>query len=184
MKSKGEDQTRRRENNSLENPGNEGPQKMMPNILRLGTISGLTPLLVAFVTIACLQEKTINVKVDAETPPSFSVSGNSTVVDFLVENLPRTKPPNKTDAYSVKGETIWKISAPNSIKAASWPRVRYGEVPMGFSQAVPDHGAPPKLAEGKLYAARFLDGSKAESVIFFEIQNGKIVNVTDEFFRP
>jgi len=136
------------------------------------------------ITTACLREKIIYVRMEDKTPPSFTVSGASTVAEFVVEELPRTKLSGNTNVFTVKGGTIWKISPPNSIDAALWPTIKYGDLPDKFLQTVPEHGPPPKLVEGGLYVARFLDGPEAGAAVFFKIREGKAINVSDEVLGP
>jgi len=122
--------------------------------------------------------------VEDTTPLSFSFSGNSLAAYFEILELPLTKPLSKTDPFSFKGEIIWKISAPSSISGAKWPRVTYGDLPGGFSQILPEQGPPHKLAEDKLYVARIVGGKNSQTAEFFEIRNGKPINVTDKVFGP
>lgn len=98
--------------------------------------------------------------------------------------LPQSKPVSKIDPYSVKGETIWMISTSSRLKAGNWPVVTYGEVPSSFSQTLPESGAPPKLAGDTVYIARLIGEHDHDTRFFFEIRNGKIVNVTDKIFEP
>ena len=142
----------------------------------------LTALALATIAVACGQEPDLVLNLENKTPPTFSFSSRSLATDFEILELPRTKPLSK--AYSLKGETIWKISAAEMIKADKWPGVTYGNVPNGFSQTIPEHGPPPKLAEDKLYVARIVGGKDAETSLFFELRNGRPVNVTDEVFGP
>lgn len=143
----------------------------------------LSGIAIAGVALACGQEKFLYIKLEDHSPPSFSVSGEASATDFQVMELPRTKPLSKTDPYSFKGKTIWKVSAPRSLKTASWPVVTYGVVPAGFALKKPEAGQALKLVEGKLYVAQFLNGSES-ATLFFEIRRGKLVNVTDEVFGP
>jgi len=54
----------------------------------------------------------------------------------------------------------------------------------GFSQILPEQGPPHKLAEDKLYVARIVGGKNSQTAEFFEIRNGKPINVTDKVFGP
>ena len=94
-------------------------------------------------------------------------------------------PQNETAAEvgQAKGETIWKISAPKRIWATDWPVITYGNVPDGFSQALPMDGRPPELAEGHMYVARAHDTSGSQSNLFFAIRGGKAAIITDEILR-
>jgi hypothetical protein len=149
---------------------------MMPRII-------LVALAAAIIVVACGQEPDIGVALQKTTLLSFSFWGRSSAVDFEILELPRTNPLNKTNPYSFSGKTIWKISAPNTVAAESWPSITYEHVPDGFTQFVPDQGPPPKLSEDKLYVARISNGKGPQGAMFFEIRNGKPVNVTDELFR-
>jgi|SRR5882724_6740594 hypothetical protein len=144
----------------------------------------LFTLAVGMIVAACTQEPDLGLDLDKNTPLSFSFVGRTHAASFEILELPRTKPLSKTNPFSFIGETIWKMSAANGIEANKWPRITYGEIPSGFSQTVPDHAPPPKLAEGKLYAARILGERDATTTLFFEIRNGKSVNVSDKVMGP
>jgi hypothetical protein len=144
-------------------------------------------LMVMAVTIiagACAQEPDLHLDFKNETPPSFSFSGRSVATKFEVQELPQSKPLSKIDPYSVKGEIIWIISTSSRLKAGNWPVVTYGELPIGFSQPIPKSGRPPKLTEDKVYIARLVGEDDHDTRFFFEIRNGKLVNVTDKVFGP
>ena len=141
----------------------------------------LVTLVAGIIVVACTQEPDLGLDLNNKPPPSFSFSGRTLAASFEILDLPRTRPLSKTNPFSFTGETIWKISAPERIKGVKWPSVTYGEIPSGFSQAVPDHGRPPTLVENKLYAARIVGDQDAKTTLFFEIRNGKPVNVTDKF---
>ena len=157
---------------------------MKPKVLKFVRMVTVATSIVAWLTIAFAykQEKLLYITLENTTPPSFSVSGQGRPVDFEIVELPKTKPLSKTNPFSFKGKTIWKISAPSRMTAASWPAVTYGAVPKGFSQTAPDRGVP-KLTADKLYVAQFRDGSESAS-LFFEVRKGKLVNVTDKVFGP
>jgi hypothetical protein len=141
---------------------------------------------VAIVTlaIACHQEPDLNLDIHDKMPPSFSFGGRTLAVEFEMFEVPRTKHLSKIDPFTVKGEAFWKITAPGKMKAADWPAVTYGDIPRGFSQNVPDDRPAPKLVQGKLYVARIIGERGYTTGLFFEIRNGKIVNVTDKVFGP
>lgn len=139
---------------------------------------------VAAIAVGCERHTALHIFLDNRTPTSFSFSGDALAGDFEVLELPRPTPLSKVDPYAFKGETIWKIAAPARTKADEWPKVTYAELPNGFSQIFPERVPPPKLAEGKLYVARIVAGKDSQSALFFEIHNGKPVNVTDEVFGP
>ena len=135
-------------------------------------------------TSACENIPDFSVDLQNRNPPSFSFSGRSTIADFEILELPRTKPLSKTNPWSFKGETIWKIVAPAKLKGQAWPQIEYGVVPNGFSQTVPAGGSPPTIATGKLYVARISDGTQGAEALFFELRNGRPVNVSDEVLGP
>lgn len=133
---------------------------------------------------ACAQEPDLHLDFVNKMPPSFSFSGRSVATKFEIQLLPQSKPLSKIDPYSAKGEPIWIISTSSRLKAGNWPVVTYGEVPSSFLQSVPESGGPPKLAEDKLYIARLVGEDNHDTRFFFEVRNGKIVNVTDKVFGP
>ena len=133
---------------------------------------------------ACKQEPDLHLDFTNKMPPSFSFSGRSIATKFEIQVLPQSKPLSKIDPFAVKGETIWIIRTSSRLKAGDWPVVAYGEVPISFSQPVPESGGPPKLAEDRLYIARLVGEDDHDTRFFFEVRNGKIVNVTDKIFGP
>jgi hypothetical protein len=134
--------------------------------------------------MACTQEPDLDLDLQEKTPASFVFSGRSLAANFEILEVPRTTPLSKTNPFSFTGTTIWKISAAQKIMGAQWPSITYGNVPNGFSQSIPDHDLPPKLAGDRLYAAQIVGDKDAKSVLFFEIRNGKPVNVSDEVLGP
>lgn len=144
----------------------------------------LVTLATAVMAVACAQEPDLGLDLQNKTPPSFVFSGRTLARDFEILELPRTRPLSKINPFSFTGETIWKISAPEAIKGATWPSITYGNVPNGFSQTVPDQSLPPKLDGNKLYVARITGGKDAQTTLFFEIRKGKAVNVSDEVLGP
>jgi hypothetical protein len=142
-------------------------------------------LLIIVVAIsACENISDFSVDLENKTSLSFSFSGRSAIADFEILELPRTKPLSKTNPWSFKGETIWKIGPTAKLKGSAWPRIEYGVLPNGFSQTVPASGAPPTITAGKLYAARISDGTDGTVALFFELRNGRPVNVSDEVLGP
>jgi len=133
-------------------------------------------------TIACEHIADFRVDIAESTPTSFLFGGRSAIADFEIWDVPRTTPLSKTNPFDAKGETIWKISPAAELVGRAWPNVTYGVVPNGFSQSIPLSGLPPPLSESKLYLARISDGRDSNSAIFFEIRNGRTVNVTDRVF--
>jgi len=144
----------------------------------------LFSLMAAVMVVACTQEPDLNLDLKEGTPASFVPSGRSLAKDFEILELPRTKPLSKTNPFSFTGTTIWKISASANIKGASWPSITYGEVPNGFSQTIPDQGPPPRLTAEKLYVAQIVGDKDTKNAVFFEIRNGRPVNVSDEVLGP
>ncbi len=123
---------------------------MEDQLLRLATMPriAIVSLAMAIIAVACVQEPDLHFDVVDEARPSFSFSGRSIAVSFEISELPPSKPLSK--AYGLKGRTIWMISTSASgIKAAQWPRVAYGDVPNGFSQAIPEEGPPPEACRGQ-----------------------------------
>ena len=144
---------------------------------------GLSTMAWFAITVAYHQERLLYITVENARPPAFSVSGQARPVSFEIVELPKTKPLRKTDPFSFKGKTIWKISAPTRMTTASWPVVTYGSVPNGFLQTALNQGSAPKLTQDKLYVAQFIDGTESAS-LFFEVRKGKLINVTDKVFGP
>jgi hypothetical protein len=146
----------------------------------------LIAFVLATIIVACAQEPDLHLDFKDKLPPLFTFSGRSFAVAFEIQEVPRSKPLGEVDPFTVEGRAIWKITLGSKIKADDWPSITYGEVPTGFSQSVPEQGPPPQLAENKLYLARIIAGLDYDykSQFFFEVRNGRIVNVTDKAFGP
>ena len=146
-------------------------------IIRLLKFS-LTAAILLSVLSACEPDTAIYVTVDDNMPPTFSFSGKWWAVDFLVAELPPKGSYSQTNPVA-KYKTLWKVSTPSLLRAKNWPQVTYGVVPEGFSQKVPAHGKPPDLVEGKIYVALALDTSETGGAYYFQIKNGKPVQVAE-----
>lgn len=120
----------------------------------------------------------IDVAIDNKVPPTFSFSGPWWAIDFEVIELSK-EDPSPENNYSTDQKTIWTISLPKGQRVKTWPKITYGAVPNGFSQTLPAEGKPPDLLEGKTYAARAIDTSRAGGAIYFAIRNGKIVSAPE-----
>jgi hypothetical protein len=153
--------------------------------LKFGRTLSMTILCLALVaiTVDCEQNTNITVTLEDKAPPTFSIAGPWWVVDFGVEELPQIANRSLANPFTLKGETLWKISAPGRIRATAWPAVTYGDIPQGFSQTIPVLGPPPEFVEGKLYAVRAVDSNGPQGLVLFEVHNNKAINVTNEFFK-
>ena len=140
-------------------------------------------LAATMMVVACGQETVLNIFLEEKETPSFSFSGSAFAGNFEILELPGTEL-KKINPYSFSGKTIWKISSRERIKADKWPAVTYGDVPSGFLQTIPERDSPPKLAADKLYAATIVGDKQSKTVLFFEIRNGRPVEVSDKVGRP
>jgi hypothetical protein len=140
-------------------------------------------LAVALMVTGCLQEPNLDLNIQNTPGLTFVFDGRSYASEFEVLQLPKPNPPNKVNPFAFNGEAIWKISTTTPIKGSDWPRIAYGEAPQQFAQTVPENGAPPKLTEDKLYVGRVTGGKDAQTTVFFEIRNGKAVNVSDKLMH-
>jgi hypothetical protein len=156
------------------------------NCRRIKTFVTVLVFANAFSLYACDGAPDLVMDLKNTSPPSFSFSGRSQASNFKILDVPRPKPPRPLSAinpFSHGGETIWQIASPSKLRGAQWPPVSYGVVPDGFAQSVPSSGSAPKLVEDKLYVASFSDGD-ANTEIWFEIRNGRPVNVSDKVLGP
>jgi hypothetical protein len=134
---------------------------------------------VALTLIACDKPDTaIDLAMDENIPPTFSVSGPWWAIDFEVIELGKVNP-TAENQYSSDQKTIWKVSLQSGMRVKEWPSVTYGLIPKGFSQTIPSGGKAPPLVEGKRYAAQALDTSSAGGAIYFEIQNGVLTSAPE-----
>ena len=152
-----------------------------------GRLTGMARArLLSFVTIlipvivSCTGGVTISM--DGKNPPTFKFKRNlSEVSNLLMFRIEEIAPENAGVPYLQqqyeKNVTLWRIVAVNGEVAAidSLPPISYGQVPPGFVQEIPKDGAPPTLAEGKIYEAGGPYAMMPKAMLRFVIRDGKAV---------
>ena len=124
-------------------------------------------------------ERDTVVSIDGQSPPTFQLSGNG-YQNFLgvSELTPEEIVPAAQRPY-VESPTLWEIwpIEGTEAKADNWPPIKYGEVPPGFYQKIPQSGKAPPLQEGKMYEAGGPASNANGGSIWFKIENGKSVEI-------
>jgi hypothetical protein len=127
-------------------------------------------LLILAVPTGC--ERDTRIKIDGKNPPTFTLSGSGNLVFLSLGEVRNNKPP------LLGAPDLWKIRPNDSHnKISRLPSITYGIVPEGFTQVVPESGAPPPLIEGKVYAFGGPADHANGGSIWFTIQGGKSVEV-------
>ena len=110
-------------------------------------------LLIVFVCgfAACEVDTKVSIT-DSKNPPTFSLTGTGTLMDFIVAG------PYSSREEMASGKpdviAIWKISPGEDRHKiiSDLPHITYGYLPQGFRQETPASGAPLPLEEGKFYS--------------------------------
>jgi hypothetical protein len=126
----------------------------------------------------------VTVRMNDSVPPSFTFSQNGSHVDYLdffvvTEIAPENLRVGRHEQDQKKNVTIWVIWPKGTSEGtiSNLPPITYGIVPEGFTQETPAKGAPPALAEGKVYQAGGPEVSMPNGVIRFTIRDGKSVEL-------
>jgi len=96
-----------------------------------------------------------HVSIDGQNPPTFKLSGPGNSYFFWIVEVGSEEQLASLRPDSPAADPIWKI-VPNpdfSDRIADLPSIRYGDIPKGFKQTVPEKGSPPPLKEGIVYSA-------------------------------
>jgi len=142
------------------------------------------PLLFFFLLVAngssCKPETSIDIAIDGNVPPTFSLSGRWWARDFYVLELVHQQKDHEGYHDFGKDKVIWKISMGynRGDRASKWPKITYGVLPQGLSQEVPNQGSPSKLTEGPVYIAQAVDNTGNGGVCYFVIQQGKATAIS------
>lgn len=109
--------------------------------------------------------------VDGGVPPSFKLSGNGTVLRIFFYG-----PYNAIDTDEIKTKledpAIWELDAPR-LSIERLPIIKYGVLPLGFTQIRPSNGPPPNLVEGKCYSISVPTNGANGGGLYFCVRNGK-----------
>jgi hypothetical protein len=124
-----------------------------------------------------LLERDTVVSIDGSNPPTFRLKGSGDQDFFGVWELPAKKLVPLPERPVIDTPTLWEVWPPDGLIADQWPPVKYGQVPSGFKQKIPEHGEPPPLEEGKMYEAGGPASNANGGSIWFKIQNGKSVEI-------
>jgi hypothetical protein len=114
----------------------------------------------------------MGIKIDGKNPPTFTLSGSGNLVFLSLGEVRDNKPP------PLGAPDLWKIRPGVNNKISKLPSITYGIVPDGFIQVVPASGAPAPLMEGKVYEFGGPADSAGGGSIWFTIQGGKSMEVS------
>ena len=130
-------------------------------------------LLLFVVANTSCDEPHVTIAIDDQVPPSFKFEGQGATPFLVVYELSSAEPQDNSE-----GKVIWDIR-PNDLAHARVPLgpIRYGTVPEGFTQKIPQEGAPPALQEGKTYQAGGPPIEMPDGFLRFMIRNGKAVRL-------
>ena len=105
------------------------------------------------------------VTVEGDNPPSFVISGRTSLLIFEVGY------PDESNKFNPHND-IWEIRDTRQVKSKLPFKITYGALPEGHRQVIPKDKEPPPLIEGKkyIYAAQGLYGAK---IGCFIIEDGK-----------
>lgn len=114
----------------------------------------LVPIVLPLFLLAMIpqyeQTTRVNLKSDAPDDVSFQFSGTFTVGAVTV-----TRYSANVESPEDARFTVWRIEPADQKSAdrAAWKinAVRYGVVPTGYVQVIPEHGAPAPLHRGTIY---------------------------------
>jgi hypothetical protein len=84
-------------------------------------------------------------------PPTFTLSGNGTLIRFIVVGPYLSL--EDMESYKRGVPIVWELSSGDYDKTLvdDLPSITYGTTPSGFEQITPKDGFPPVLEEGKFY---------------------------------
>src|SRR5882762_6424695 len=103
--------------------------------------------------VGCLFERDTVVSIDGNNPPTFRLKGSGYQDFIAVHELSSKEIVPLPERPVIDTPTLWEIWPPDGLTADQWPPAKYGQVPSGFKQKIPEHGKPPSLEEGKMYEA-------------------------------
>ena len=128
-------------------------------------------------THADLERDTTVSIIDGNNPPTFKLDGNGDQIFFIVSEV---APENQgRNPYAKEDVAFWQVWPKEGTRPEVWlwPRIKYGTVPDGFVQKIPQNGMPPPLVEGKIYEAGGPASNAGGGYIWFEVRNRQIVRV-------
>jgi hypothetical protein len=121
------------------------------------------------------------VSVNDQNPPTFHLSGPGNLYYFSLNEIGSEDQLASLRPDSPGGPTLWKV-IPNpdtSNRIADLPNIRYGDIPNGFRQTVPENAPPPALREGVVYSAGGPTyDADSGAAVWFVIRGGKSVEVS------
>ena len=127
-----------------------------------------------FVTVGC--EIDTKAHVDGKNPPTIKLSGNGKINFLRV-----MQEPFEANFFEKAKGGLWQIEPRGDTREKmifQYPPIKYGEVPPGFVQVVPeDNSPPPTLEEGKTYRVWAPTYNANGGDVSFAIESGKSVEV-------
>jgi hypothetical protein len=115
--------------------------------------------------------------IDGGTNPTFKLSGNGEIA-FIKVSGPDFENPNRLDSGSRYTKQYWLIvpeSNSGTLEVAKVPSIVYGQVPKGFKQIYPEHGAVPEpIIEDEFFSFELKGANKGGLGVRFVVHNGKV----------
>jgi hypothetical protein len=127
-------------------------------------------------------EQRTSVELAEDSPLAFVLSGSGRLAQLTLYA------PEQEDVADPNDLTyaLWEI-VPLSDDGEHVSRlhsIRYGVVPSGYKQRIPDNGVPPaNLLQGKRYFYRFVTMNAPSASGYFEIREGRPVKVKGPCFE-
>jgi hypothetical protein len=115
--------------------------------------------------------------IDGGTNPTFKLSGNGNIA-FIKVSGPDFENPNSRGPGSRYTKPYWLIvpeSNGDTLEVAKVPFIVYGQVPKGFKQIYPEHGAVPEpIIEDEFFSFELKGANKRGVGARFVVHNGKV----------
>jgi hypothetical protein len=129
----------------------------------------------ALLAPSCAQRNEL--KVEGGNPPTLSVSGEG-ILDGIRISGPAVKiaPPPEDSLRPT--EVYWEIAPIGELNISDLQKrgsITYGQLPEGFRQVYPEHGAPPLLFDEGLFGASLQVRGKGGANFSFTIRKGKVI---------
>ena len=125
--------------------------------------------------VACEVDTRVSI-VDDGNPPQFKLSGNGTLITLFVHGPEPSLSGFKKTVDEIK--PVWKVATSfPGVSIPDLPRIKYGQVPDGFSQVEPKEGPPPPIVEGQYYMLTPVSGNANWHSICFSVKADKAQEV-------
>lgn len=118
--------------------------------------------------------KAIEVGLEGDTQPTFSLSGGGKVWSLEIYEITKNADGGRCFCLAWRIEAWGETLAVEGRRAGDIKAIKYGVAPEGFRQTYPLEGPPLPIVPGKQYEHRFVMKGGYEDKGRFEIMNGKL----------